>query len=117
MRMLIGAVSLALLAGCVSSAMNEARNQKPFRVLMSDKPTPLVAQCVQFAWQDEAVYGVDASGYMDNANNGRMTVYTRGAESVADLQPQGTGTNASYYAAKPDDSVALRRLAALATCL
>ena len=46
-----------------------------------------------------------------------MTVYTRGGESFADLVPQGAGTAVSYYAAKPDDSVALRRLAMLATCL
>ena len=63
MRMLIGAVSLALLGGCVSSAMNEARHQTPVRVLASSKATPLVAQCIQFSWQDEAVFGVDASGW------------------------------------------------------
>ena len=117
MRMLIGAVSLALLAGCVSSAMNEARNQKPVRVLASSKETPLVAQCIQFALQDEAVFGVDASGYLNTGKNGGMTVYTRGGESFADLVPQGTGTSVSYYAAKPDDSVAMRRMAAMATCL
>lgn len=117
MRMLIGAVSVALLAGCVSSAMNDARNQSPMRVLASSKATPLVAQCIQFSWQDEGVFGVDASAYMDTAKNGQMTVYTRGAESFADLVPQGTGTSVSYYAAQPDDSVALRRLAAMATCL
>ncbi len=117
MRMLIGAVSLAMLAGCVSPAMNEARSKSPTRVLASQKPTPLVAECVQFSWQDEAVFGVDASGYINTDKTGTMTVYTRGGESFADLVPQGAGTAVSYYAAKPDDSVALRRLAMLATCL
>jgi len=117
MRMLIGAVSLALLGGCVSSAMNEARHQTPVRVLASSKATPLVAQCIQFSWQDEAVFGVDASGYMNTAKDGGMTVYTRGAESFADLTPQGTGTSVRYCAATPDASVAMRRRPAMATCL
>lgn len=117
MRMLIGAVSLALLAGCVSPAMNAARSAPPTRVLASEKPTPLVAECVKFSWQDEAVFGVDASAYINTGNAGQLTVYTRSAESFADLVPQGTGTAISYYAAKPADSAALRRLAMLATCL
>ena len=117
MRMLMGALSMAMLAGCASPAMGEARNKSPVRVLASDKAMPLVAECIQFSWQDEAVFGVDASGYLNTAKDGGMTVYTRGAESFADLTPQGTGTSVSYYAAKPDDSVAMRRMAAMATCL
>ena len=113
MRMLIGAVGLALLAGCVSPAMNEARNQAPTRTLISDKETPKVAECIKFTWEDEGVFGVDASAYIDKDKS----VYTRGAESFVDLQPQGTGTALSYYAKQPDDSAALRRLAMVATCL
>ncbi len=117
MRMLIGAVSVALLAGCVSPAMNDARNQAPTRALSSDKETPKVAECIKFTWQDEGVFGVDASGYIKNDKSGRMTVYTRDAESFVDLVPQGTGTALSYYAKQPDDSAAMRRLAMVATCL
>ena len=117
MRMLIGAVSLALLAGCISPAMNEARSKSPTRVLSSAKPMPLVAECVKFSWQDEGVFGVDASAYINNDKPGQQTVYTRSAESFADLVSQGTGTAVSYYAKQPDDSAAMRRLAMLATCL
>ena len=117
MRMLIGAVGLALLSGCVSPAMNEARNQAPTRTLISDKETPKVAECIKFTWEDEGVFGVDASAYIDKDKSGRLTVYTRGAESFVDLQPQGTGTALSYYAKQPNDSAALRRLAMVATCL
>ena len=116
MRMLIGALSVAMLAGCASSAMNEARNQPPVRVMASEKATPLVAECIQFSWQDEAVFGVDASGYINTVKAGKMTVYTRGGHYFADLQRQGSGTSVSYYASAPD-AVAMRRLAALATCL
>lgn len=117
MRMLIGAVSVALLAGCASTAMNETRQHSPVRALTSDKAAPLVAECIQFSWQDETVFGVDASGYIQSGKNAQLTVYTRGGESFADLVPQGMGTSVSYYAQRPDDSTALRRMAMLATCL
>lgn len=117
MRTLIGAMSVILLAGCVSPAMNDARSKSPTRVLTSAKEAPLVAECIKFSWQDERVFGVDASAYLNTEKSGQLTVYTRGAESFADLVPQGTGTALSYYAKQPDDSAAMRRLAMLATCL
>lgn len=117
MRILIGALSVAMLAGCVSPAMNDARSKAPTRVLASAKPTPLVAECIKFSWQDEGVFGVDASAYINTGKSGELTVYTRDAGSFADLVPQGTGTAVSYYAKQPDDSSAMRRLAMLATCL
>ena len=117
MRMLMGVLSLALLAGCVSPAMDDARAKPATRVLASAKPTPLVAECIKFSWQDENVFGVDASAYINTEKSGQLTVYTRNAESFADLLPQGTGTAVSYYAKQPDDSFAMRRLAMLATCL
>ena len=117
MRLLIGALGVAMLAGCVSPAMNDARSKSPTRVLASAKPTPLVAECIKFSWQDESVFGVDASAYINSDKAGQQTVYTRGAESFVDLLPQGTGTAVSYYAKQPDDAAAMRRLAMLATCL
>ncbi len=117
MRMLIGVLSLALLAGCVSPAMDTARSKAPVRVLASDKATALVAECIKFSWEDESVFGVDASAYVNNDKTGPLTVYTRGAESFADLVTQGTGTSVSYYAKQPGDASAMRRLAMLATCL
>ena len=117
MRMLIGATTLALLAGCVSPSMETARAKAPTRVLASEKATALVAECIKFSWQDESVFGVDASAYVNSDKAGKQTVYTRGAESFADLLPQGTGTAVSYYAKQPGDAAAMRRLAMLATCL
>ncbi|MET3457060.1 MULTISPECIES: hypothetical protein [Pseudomonas] len=116
MRMLTVALAATLLAGCAGSAMNEARTQAPYKTLTSDKPEQVVAQCVQFSWQDEAVFGVDAGAYLQTGKKGGSTVYTRSAESFVDLHAGATGTELSYYA-KHDDFVAKRRLAALATCL
>jgi hypothetical protein len=114
--MLMVAVAATLLAGCAGSAMNQARTQAPYKTLASDKAEQLVAQCVQFSWQDEAVFGVDAGAYLQPGANGGTTVYTRSAESFVDLQSRANGTALNYYA-RHDDFMAKRRLAALATCL
>ncbi|WP_025804161.1 hypothetical protein [Pseudomonas chlororaphis] len=116
MRVLMAVMVAVLLAGCAGSAMNEARSKSPYKVLSSAKAEQVVAQCVQFAWQDEAVFGVDASAYLEPAKVGGYTVYTRSAESFADIRGQASGTTVNYYATQ-DDWVAKRRLAALATCL
>ncbi|AKA25419.1 hypothetical protein PCL1606_39700 [Pseudomonas chlororaphis] len=114
--MLMAVMVAALLAGCAGSVMNEARLKSPYKALSSAKAEQVVAQCVQFAWQDEAVFGVDAAAYLESAGGGGYTVYTRSAESFADIRGQVSGTSVNYYAVR-DDWVAKRRLAALATCL
>ncbi|UVK97044.1 hypothetical protein [Pseudomonas sp. B21-048] len=116
MRILMMALAATLLAGCAGSAMNDARSKTPYRTLTSDKPEKVVAQCVQFAWQDEAVFGVDASAYLQPGKKGGSTVYTRSAEFFVDVTTDASGTSLSYYA-QHDDFIAKRRLAALATCL
>ncbi len=85
MRMLTVALAATLLAGCAGSAMNEARTQAPYKTLTSDKPEQVVAQCVQFSWQDEAVFGVDAGAYLQTGKKGGSTVYTRSRRVVCRL--------------------------------
>ena len=48
MRILMVALAATLLAGCASSAMNDARTKAPYKTLNSEKPGKDVAQCVQF---------------------------------------------------------------------
>jgi uncharacterized protein YceK len=116
MRILMVVLAATLLAGCAGSVMDNSRTKSPTKVLNSDKPEKVVAQCVQFAWQDEAVFGVDAGAYLQPGRKGGSTVYTRSAESFVDLSSDASGTVLSYYA-QHDDFAAKRRLAALATCL
>ena len=92
MRILMVALAAALLAGCAGSVMNDARTKSPDKVLTSDKPEKDVARCVQFAWQDEAVFGVDAAAYLESRKSGGTTVYTRSAESFVVLINQTEGT-------------------------
>lgn len=116
MRMLMVALAAALLAGCAGSVMNDARTKSPDKVLTSDKPEKDVARCVQFAWQDEAVFGVDAAAYLEPRKSGGTTVYTRSAESFVDVITEASGTTLNYYS-QHNDFVAMRRMAAMATCL
>lgn len=115
MRVFTVVAAAMLLAGCAGSAMNEARSKSPYKVLSSAKAGQVVAQCVQFSWQDEAVFGVDAAAYLEPGKVGGYTVYTRAAEVFVDIQEQASGTTVNYYATQ--DTWAKRRLAALATCL
>lgn len=112
--MLLG--TALVLAGCASSTMHQARQGDPDKTFTSAKAEPMVAECIQFGWQDEAVFGVDASGYLDVGPNGGATVSTRGAEYFADVRAEAGGTVVKFYAVK-DDALAQRRMAALATCL
>lgn len=116
MRILMVALAATLLAGCAGSVMDDARTKAPYKVLTSDKAEKVVAQCVQFGWQDETVFGVDAAAYLEPRKSGGTSVYTRSAESFVDVITEASGTTLNYYAQK-DDFVAKRRLAALATCL
>lgn len=116
MRVLIGALAVILLAGCAGSAMEEARLSSPTKVFTSNKAENIVAQCIQFAWQDESVFGVDAGAFLEPRKSGGFTVYTTGAESFADVQGGASSTSVNYYAAE-DNWIAQRRLAALATCM
>lgn len=115
-KLVIGALVLAALAGCAGSKMKEARAANPYKTLASDKATLVVAQCIQFGWQDESVFGVDAGGFKEATDAGGFTVYTTGGDYFVDVLSSGAGSSVKYYAAE-DNMPAKRRLAALATCL
>ena len=115
-KVVMGALVLAALAGCAGSKMKEARSGTPYKTLASDKATLVVAQCIQFGWQDESVFGVDAGGFKEPNGAGGFTVYTTGGDYIVDVQSAGAGASVKYYAIE-DNMPAKRRLAALATCL
>lgn len=116
MRMLVGAIALGLLAGCAGHSMNQARTTAPTKTFTSEKKDQLVAQCIQFAWQDETLFGVDAAAYLQPGEAGGFTVYTRSSEYFIDAVSGASGTTINYYVVE-GDALAERRLGALATCL
>ena len=115
-KVVVGALVLAALAGCAGSKMKDARAGTPYKTLASDKATLVVAECIQFGWQDESVFGVDAGGFKEPNGSGGFTVYTTGGDYFVDVQSAGAGATVKYYAVE-DNMPAKRRLAALATCL
>lgn len=115
-KLVIGALVLVALAGCAGSKMKDARAGTPYKTLASDKASLVVAQCIQFGWQDESVFGVDAGGFKEPNGAGGFTVYTTGGDYFVDVHSAGAGSSVNYYAAE-DNMPAKRRLAALATCL
>jgi hypothetical protein len=107
----------ALLCGCVGSTMDTARSAAPSKTLSSLKPAQRVAECVEFTWQGEAMFGIEANAYLRRGADGRLTVYTREAAYFVDIRTQGTGTALAFYAPAGASDMTDRRLAALATCL
>lgn len=105
-----------LMVGCASNTMEQARQAGAYKSFDSGKPAQRVAECVEFSWQEEAVFGIDASGYLRADGAERFTVYSRGGEYSVDIQGSQGGSKVSYFTLKRDE-VAERRLAAVATCL
>ncbi|MDB6141606.1 MAG: hypothetical protein JWP80_650 [Pseudomonas sp.] len=116
MRMLAGAMALGLLVGCAGHSMDQARTAAPYKTFTSDKKDQLVAQCIQFAWQDETMFGVDGAAYLQPGPTGGFTVYTRSSEYFIDVVTGPSGTTINYYVVD-GDALAERRLGVLATCL
>ncbi|WP_244650800.1 MULTISPECIES: hypothetical protein [unclassified Pseudomonas] len=115
MRIIAAALGLCVLTGCTGLNMKQARSTAPVQTMNSEKTAQKIAQCVQFSWQDEAMFGVmtDASS---EASDGGYTVFTPAATYFADIRPRGAGSVVSFYA-REQGEVATRRLASLATCL
>ena len=115
-KVVMGALILAALAGLRRFQDERGARRQPYKTLASDKATLVVAQCIQFGWQDESVFGVDAGGFKEATEAGGFTVYTTGGDYFVDVLSSGAGSKVNYYAAQ-DTMPAKRRLAALATCL
>jgi len=48
MKFIVGALAVAVLAGCMAPTMNEARQGGPYKVLTSKKFDSVLAKCVQY---------------------------------------------------------------------
>ncbi|WPO98325.1 hypothetical protein SFA35_16945 [Pseudomonas sp. HR96] len=105
------------LGGCVGSAMTSARSAGPSKVLASQKPAQRVAECVEYSWQSEPMFGIDANAYLHAGKDGVFTVYTREAAYFVDVRAQGTGAALDFYGPAQPSPVTDTRLAAVATCL
>ena len=116
MRLMLTMGAAMLLVGCASSVMQDARLRTPDARMDSAKQPVQVAQCIQYSWQDERTFGVDASGYLEAREAGVYTVHVRDADAFVDVRPHAGGSQIDFYA-RQQDGAALQRRATAATCL
>jgi hypothetical protein len=116
MRILIGALAVALLAGCVAKPMSEVRQEGPLKILYSKKSDRALAQCVQYEWQNQSLFGVTPEATMQPGRESGFTVFTAASEYFVDITPGGSGSVAKYYVIT-GNWIANARLEKLQSCL
>lgn len=116
MRILIGALAVAVLAGCMARPMNEVRQDGPYKVLYSQKTDKALAQCVQYEWQNQSLFGVTPEATMQPGRDSGYTVFTLASEYFVDVTPGASGAVARYYVIT-GNWIARARLEKLQSCL
>ncbi|MCF5546169.1 hypothetical protein [Pseudomonas salomonii] len=116
MRILIAAVAVAMLAGCMALTMNEARQDGPYKVLASKKTDAALAKCVHYVWQNQSIFGGTPGATLQPGRDAGFTVFTEGSQYFVDIQPSGSGSEAKYYVVV-GNWIANKRLTALQGCL
>ena len=116
MRILIAAVAVATLAGCMTPTMNEARQAGPYKVLTSKKTDATLAKCVQYEWQNQPIFGGAPGATLQPGRDTGYTVFTEGSQYFVDIQSKGAGSEAKYYVVL-GNWIANKRLTALEACL
>lgn len=111
----LAVAATAMLAGCAAPSQSD-RSAGPNKVLSSTKQVAAVAQCIQVSWQNEAMFGTTSDVFMHKLGEGGFTVFTTEARYFADVRATGKDTTVEFYA-RPTDSQAPLRAAAVATCL
>lgn len=115
-RLIISALAVASLCGCMAPTMNEARQEGPAKVLYSKKTDKALAQCVQYEWQNQSLFGVTPEATLQPGRDNGYTVFTAGSEYFVDIQTGASGSVAKYYAVL-NNWISAKRLAALQSCL
>ncbi len=109
-------ISAVMLAGCMAPTMNEARQSGPYKVLHSKKSDKYVAECVQYEWQNQAIFGGTPGATLQAGRPSGYTVFTEASAYFVDVQPEGAGSVSKYYVVLPN-WIANKRLAVLQSCL
>ncbi|MFJ3153544.1 hypothetical protein ACIPIX_05285 [Pseudomonas protegens] len=116
MRVLIRALALAMLAGCMAPTMNETRQTGPYKVLISEKADAALAKCVQYESQNQPIFGGTPGATLQPGRDTGYTVFTEGSQYFVDIQSKGSGSEAKYYVVV-GNWIANKRLTALQGCL
>lgn len=97
MRILIGAVLLAILAGCASVA--DTRSNPPLLTLSSQKSALELAECIRDKWQNTTVLGASIGGILQSSGD-RYSVLAPDAQAplhLVDVEPSKGGSMVRYH--------------------
>ena len=97
MRLIVGALAVALLAGCATT--NDIRSNPPIVKVSSSKSAKLVAECIRDGWQGTSLIGGSVGGVLQTSGE-KYSVIAPNSESpwhVADVTPTPNGSMVAYH--------------------
>jgi hypothetical protein len=97
MRILIGALAVALLAGCSTPSMTDMRAKGPAKTYSSVKKEDVLSKCILFAWQDGELSGGGMPMGMQPGRSAGPSVYAGNREYFADVSDTSAGASVKYY--------------------
>lgn len=96
MRILIGALAVALLAGC--SSVSDVRQTTPVLSVSSSNPPQQVAECIRDGWQSIKVIGGTIGGTVQQTGKSFSVIATVDQPwHVADITPTSKGSAIQYH--------------------
>jgi hypothetical protein len=96
--------------------MNEVRQDGPNKILFSKKTDKALAQCIQYEWQNQSLFGVTPEATMQAGRDSGYTVFTAASEYFVDIKSEASGAEAKYYVIA-DNWIARARLEKIQSCL
>ena len=116
MRLCIGAMGLALLAGC--AGVGETRTNPPLLELDSSMQPRQAAECVRDAWQNTTVLGASVGGILQSSGD-RFSILAPDAQAplhLVDITPTESGSRITYHFYRTWQSPLDRVLEAVRSC-
>jgi hypothetical protein len=116
MKLIVGALAVALLAGCAS--MSERRAEGPSKTFISKKDVTVASECVLFAWQNQSLAGAHYDVFTQPLPGGGKTVVSAGQIEFVDFKSASNGSRVElYFQSGLMDWRKDRRTEAVKTCL
>lgn len=95
MKLIVGALAVALLAGCAS--MSERRAGGPWKTFNSKKDATTVAECVLYGWQNQSIAGAHYDVFVQPLPDSGKTVVSAGQIEFADFKNSPNGSRVELY--------------------